>query len=239
MKQFRRIFYLAAAVSAVLGGGCGEKSPVPPERVREFCGVKLGQVAADRRELREFPARRHGVSGMVEEFRTPLTFTVWRVDFVAPEWTPAAAEAAATRLWGARPRSGRCELPGSFVEVLPAYDRGPRGVRLRVTDRAAAARLPAESAAPEVGRRRRREQVRETILLLEEALEHFRTDVGRYPRDLYELPENLFARKNWRGPYCDAIPRDPWNAEYHYVPAADGRSCELFSGGENGAEKLR
>ena len=240
MRYIGRIFLFSAAVLAVGLCSCGKSASAETERrASGFLGAGLGRKAGARAEKRETPVRWQGVSGMAEIRATPLSFTVWQVDFVAPELSAARAEELVSRQWGVRLKNGRAESDGCRIEVLPAFDRGPGARRIRVTELAAEKLLSEEEASPEVARRRKSEQAHETILLLEEAMEHFRTDTGRYPADLCELPENAFVRRNWRGPYFDRIPRDPWGAEYRYRASEDGMSYELFCGGENGAEKLR
>jgi general secretion pathway protein G len=68
------------------------------------------------------------------------------------------------------------------------------------------------------------------------ALDSYRLDVGRYPRDLDGLLENDTGRDAWNGPYlerAEVIPLDPWGNEYVY--SAEGRSFELMSLGADGA----
>ncbi|MCI5778304.1 MAG: type II secretion system protein GspG [Lentisphaeria bacterium] len=237
MMRQKKIWRNLAAALMLAGIGCG--SDAPPERIVRMPECELGASAAVRREFRSVPATWDGVSGMAEIFATPRSFTVWRADFVAASWDRAAAEATVLRKWHCRLSGGRGELPGSTVEVMPAYDRGPRGVRVRVTDKAAAEIFARENARPEVDLRRRTERAREEIMLLEEALEHFFTDNGVYPRALAELHVRFSERGNWNGPYLEKIPRDPWGAEYRYQCAPDGKRYELYSAGADGTEMVR
>jgi general secretion pathway protein G len=77
------------------------------------------------------------------------------------------------------------------------------------------------------------------IALLEEALDQFRLDVGRYPttseglRALIEDP----GVKGWDGPYLKKkiIPKDPWGNEYQYRSPGSHGEYDLFSYGRDGA----
>lgn len=68
------------------------------------------------------------------------------------------------------------------------------------------------------------------------ALDSYRLDIGRYPRELEGLLENDTGRDVWNGPYLErteVVPLDPWGNEYVY--SAEGRSFELMSLGADGA----
>lgn len=78
---------------------------------------------------------------------------------------------------------------------------------------------------------------------LENALERFKLDVGRYPTGeegltaLYECPEGL--EDSWAGKYLTKrrALRDAWDHDYVYVvPGPDGEPYELISLGADGAE---
>jgi general secretion pathway protein G len=74
---------------------------------------------------------------------------------------------------------------------------------------------------------------------LEQALEMYKLDVGRFPstdeglQSLVSKPSNV---KGWNGPYLKSdVPADPWNREYHYkYPGANGQ-VEIYSLGQDGA----
>lgn len=76
------------------------------------------------------------------------------------------------------------------------------------------------------------------IAEMEQALDLFKLDVGRYPteaeslRVLVERPGNL---PGWNGPYLKkGLPADPWNAPYQYkVPGRHG-GVDIFSLGSDG-----
>lgn len=68
------------------------------------------------------------------------------------------------------------------------------------------------------------------------ALDTYRLDIGRYPRELEGLIENDTGRDNWQGPYlarAQTIPLDPWGNEYVY--RVEGQSFTLMSLGADGA----
>ena len=89
------------------------------------------------------------------------------------------------------------------------------------------------------------------ISSIADALERFRSDVLRYPRNEEGLrslawrPAVIKESKSggltyWYGPYLETVPEvDPWGNDYVYKTPDDGRSFEIFSygpGGENGSE---
>lgn len=88
--------------------------------------------------------------------------------------------------------------------------------------------------------------------LMADALERFRSDVGRYPtneeglRCLERRPAafattNDRQSSNWFGPYIDNLPEvDPWGEDYIYDTTDGGRSFELLSEGpghETGSDR--
>lgn len=68
------------------------------------------------------------------------------------------------------------------------------------------------------------------------ALRQYRVDTGSYPKSLQGLLRQPDGATNWRGPYLDKIPVDPWGNDYHYeLPgrrSMDG--YDLFSAGPDG-----
>jgi general secretion pathway protein G len=70
------------------------------------------------------------------------------------------------------------------------------------------------------------------------ALDSYRLDVGRYPRELSGLLEDDDAGRDvWNGPYLqrtDVIPKDPWSNDYVYTLAGD--EFELLSYGADGVK---
>ena len=101
---------------------------------------------------------------------------------------------------------------------------------------------------PERERSVARERMAEReIGLMADALERFRSDVGRYPtnqegiRSLTLKPtgfklEGGAQPRYWQGPYLDGIYEvDPWGNDYVYQTGDGGASFELFSSGPDGA----
>ena len=75
---------------------------------------------------------------------------------------------------------------------------------------------------------------------LEQALEMYKLDVGRYPtasEGLDALVERAGNADGWNGPYLKSgVPLDPWKNEYRYnVPGARAE-IEIYSLGQDGAE---
>jgi general secretion pathway protein G len=68
------------------------------------------------------------------------------------------------------------------------------------------------------------------------ALDAFEVDNGYYPKNLLDLIQQPRDAKNWRGPYLDKVPQDPWGNAYVY--AYPGRrnpsSYDLSSIGQDG-----
>ena len=93
----------------------------------------------------------------------------------------------------------------------------------------------------------RTEQARVTaattdISTLDNALEQFQVDTGRYPTNdeglgaLISQPSNV---QNWHGPYIKGqVPNDPWKNPYvyHYPGQHNPSSFDLFSMGPDGRE---
>lgn len=74
---------------------------------------------------------------------------------------------------------------------------------------------------------------------LEQALEMYKLDVGRFPSSdegLQSLVKKPASVKGWNGPYLKAdVPQDPWNRDYHYkYPGANGQP-EIYSLGQDGS----
>ncbi len=77
------------------------------------------------------------------------------------------------------------------------------------------------------------------IALLEQSLDQFRLDVGRYPttqESLNALVSNPNI-DNWDGPYLKkGLPNDPWGFPYHYQCPGTHGEYDLFSYGRDGAQ---
>jgi general secretion pathway protein G len=68
----------------------------------------------------------------------------------------------------------------------------------------------------------RSEQARQSavsadISAIKTALDAFEVDNGYYPKSLSDLIQQPRDSKNWRGPYLDKLPSDPWGNPYEYV----------------------
>jgi general secretion pathway protein G len=77
------------------------------------------------------------------------------------------------------------------------------------------------------------------IELLEQALDQFRLDTGRYPATQEGLSVLMTNQniENWDGPYLKkAVPNDPWNKSYHYQCPGSHGEYDLFSYGRDGAQ---
>ncbi len=89
----------------------------------------------------------------------------------------------------------------------------------------------------------RGEQARETstrtqIASFKTALDAFEVDNGYYPKGRNGL-QDLVAKPrdatNWRGPYLDNIPKDPWGNDYIYdCPGKHNTSYDISSMGPDG-----
>lgn len=75
---------------------------------------------------------------------------------------------------------------------------------------------------------------------IEQALDAYRLDTGRYPTTEQGLAALMIAPQNetrWQGPYLksDAVPKDPWNHSYLYLSPAEGAEFEIKSLGKDGS----
>lgn len=73
---------------------------------------------------------------------------------------------------------------------------------------------------------------------LEQALEMYKLDVGRFPstsEGLVALVDKPAGITGWNGPYLKSdVPLDPWNREYHYKYPGERGELDIFSYGQNG-----
>ena len=76
------------------------------------------------------------------------------------------------------------------------------------------------------------------IAEMEQAMDLYKLDVGRYPSDaeglqaLIQRPANLTG---WNGPYLKkALPNDPWGAAYLYKSAGRNGAPDIYSYGSDG-----
>jgi len=79
---------------------------------------------------------------------------------------------------------------------------------------------------------------RAQIVSLEQALDQFRLDVGRYPsteEGLAALNEAPASLEGWAGPYLrKAVPMDPWGRPYVYEQPGQNTEIDLASLGKDG-----
>jgi len=77
------------------------------------------------------------------------------------------------------------------------------------------------------------------LSMIESALDSYRLDVGKYPRNLEDLNENTGSNPAWSGPYLKkGIPQDPWGNSYEYQQPGkhNNRGYDLYSFGADGRE---
>ncbi len=76
---------------------------------------------------------------------------------------------------------------------------------------------------------------------LEQALEMYKLDVGRYPTNeqgLAALVSNPGGVAGWNGPYLKGgkLPQDPWKQDYQYRFPGQRAEVDVFTYGMDGAE---
>ena len=73
---------------------------------------------------------------------------------------------------------------------------------------------------------------------LEQSLEMYKLDVGRFPsteEGLSALVSKPGNAPGWNGPYLKSgVPMDPWNREYHYKYPGERGELDIFSYGQDG-----
>lgn len=75
---------------------------------------------------------------------------------------------------------------------------------------------------------------------LEQALEMYKLDVGRFPstdQGLDALVNKPAGVVGWNGPYLkkSEVPLDPWNREYQYRYPGERGELDIFTYGQNGS----
>ncbi|MEL7043763.1 MAG: type II secretion system major pseudopilin GspG [Pseudomonadota bacterium] len=74
---------------------------------------------------------------------------------------------------------------------------------------------------------------------LEQALEMYKLDVGRYPstaQGLVALVQKPGDAAGWNGPYLKGnVPQDPWDRDYNYKFPGERAEVDIFTLGQNGA----
>ncbi|MEM1113673.1 MAG: type II secretion system major pseudopilin GspG [Pseudomonadota bacterium] len=73
---------------------------------------------------------------------------------------------------------------------------------------------------------------------IEQALEMYKLDVGRFPttsQGLEALTDKPGGAAGWNGPYLkSAVPPDPWGREYMYKYPGERSEIDIFSHGADG-----
>ncbi len=73
---------------------------------------------------------------------------------------------------------------------------------------------------------------------LEQSLEMYKLDVGRFPstsEGLEALVSKPASAAGWNGPYLKSdVPLDPWKREYQYKAPGEHGEVDIFSYGQNG-----
>jgi len=74
---------------------------------------------------------------------------------------------------------------------------------------------------------------------LEQALEMYKLDVGRFPstsEGLEALVKKPGNATGWNGPYLKSdVPQDPWNNDYQYKYPGEKGELDIFTYGANGS----
>ena len=74
---------------------------------------------------------------------------------------------------------------------------------------------------------------------LEQALEMYKLDVGRFPSSqegLVALVNKPANASGWNGPYLKSdVPLDPWNREYHYKYPGQKGELDIYTYDANGS----
>src|SRR5512139_3682505 len=76
------------------------------------------------------------------------------------------------------------------------------------------------------------------IRALEDALDQYRLDTGRYPtteQGLVALDSQPTGESRWQGPYLKKpVPNDPWGNPYQYRVPGEHGELDLYSLGKDG-----
>jgi general secretion pathway protein G len=75
---------------------------------------------------------------------------------------------------------------------------------------------------------------------MEQALEMYKLDVGRFPtteQGLSALVAKPVSASGWNGPYLKSkkVPLDPWKNQYHYKYPGERAELDIYSYGQNNA----
>ena len=82
-------------------------------------------------------------------------------------------------------------------------------------------------------------RIAQDIRAIEGALKMYRLDNFNYPgqsEGLDALMNAPSSARNWRGPYLETVPKDPWEESYRYAfPGTNGKEVEVFTYGRDNA----
>ncbi len=77
---------------------------------------------------------------------------------------------------------------------------------------------------------------------LKKAVTFYKFDTNQFPQELRDLVKEPDEVRNWKGPYLERLPRDPWENHYQYIaPGNEDREFDIWSFGEDdkeGGEKM-
>lgn len=62
----------------------------------------------------------------------------------------------------------------------------------------------------------------------------YEVDNGALPANLAALMSSPGGANNWRGPYLDVLPKDPWGNDFQYTPNSAGGNYDLKCLGPDG-----
>jgi len=78
-------------------------------------------------------------------------------------------------------------------------------------------------------------RIAQDIRSIESALKFYRLDNYQYPtsqQGLSALFESPQGENNWKGPYLESVPLDPWGVEYRYAnPGTHGKPIDIYTFG--------
>jgi len=82
-------------------------------------------------------------------------------------------------------------------------------------------------------------RIAQDVRAIEGALKMYRLDNFNYPGQSEGLDALMTApssARNWRGPYLESVPQDPWGEDYRYAfPGTNGKEVEVFTYGRDNA----
>jgi general secretion pathway protein G len=83
-------------------------------------------------------------------------------------------------------------------------------------------------------------RIAQDVRTIESALKFYRLDNYRFPtgaQGLQALLEAPQGENNWKGPYLESMPLDPWGSQYRYAnPGRHGKEIDIFTFGADEQE---